>query len=122
MLVLKNLSRQFGAKAAVAGVSLEIRRGGFVGIVGPSRAGKPPLRRLTNRLIEPTAGRVVFEGRDVTALRGRELRLWRARTAMIFQQFNLIGRLDVLTNVLIGRIAHVPAWRALSRTWPADDK
>ena len=122
MLVLENLSRQYGTRAAVAGVSLEIRRGGFVGIVGPSGAGKTTLLRLINRLIEPTAGRIVFDGEDVTALRGRALRLWRARTAMIFQQFNLIGRLDVLTNVLIGRIAHVPAWRALSRTWPADDR
>src|SRR5215813_3946025 len=122
MLVLENLSRQFGTKAAVAGVSLEIRRGGFVGIVGPSGAGKTTLLRLINRLIEPSAGRIVFDGRDVTALRGRALRLWRARTAMIFQQFNLIGRLDVLTNVLIGRIAHVPPWRSLARAWPAEDK
>ena len=44
----------------------------------------------------------MFEGVDVTALKGRELRQWRARSAMIFQQFNLVGRLDVLTNVLMG--------------------
>jgi len=122
MLVLDHLSRRFGAKAAVAGVSLEVRRGGFVGIVGPSGAGRTTLLRLINRLIEPSAGRIVFDGRDVTALRGRALRLGRARTAMIFQQFSLIGRLDVRTNVLIGRIAHVPPWRALARAWPADDK
>src|SRR5215472_16243067 len=122
MLVLENLSRRFGTKAAVDGVSLEIRRGGFVGIVGPSGAGKTTLLRLINRLIEPTAGRVVFDGEDVTALRGRALRLWRARTAMIFQQFNLIGRLDVLTNVLIGRLALVPPTRSLLGWWPDDDK
>jgi len=122
MLVLDDLSRHFGTKAAVSRVSLEIQRGSFVGVVGPSGAGKTTLLRLVNRLIEPTSGRITFDGLDVTALRGKELRSWRARTAMIFQQFNLIGRLDVLTNVLIGRITHVPCWRALLRAWPADDK
>ena len=50
---------------------------------------------------------MLFDGLDVTALRGRELRQWRARSAMVFQQFNLIGRLDVLTNVLMGRLASI---------------
>jgi len=58
----------------------------------------------------------------VTALRGRALREWRARSAMIFQQFNLVSRLDVLTNVLIGRLADVPGWRALSGLWSPVDK
>ena len=122
MLALEKLTRHFGTKAAVNDVSFEIRRGSFVGVVGPSGSGKTTLLRLINRLIEPTGGRLMFDGTDVTALRGRNLRLWRARTAMIFQQFNLIGRLDVLTNVLIGRIAHAPSHRSLLRAWPADDK
>ena len=64
----------------------------------------------------------MFEGVDVTALQGRDLRRWRARSAMIFQQFNLVGRLDVLTNVLMGRLAGVPQWRSLIQLWPQDDK
>ena len=122
MLVLEGLSRSFGAKAAVADVSLQIEKGSFIGVVGRSGAGKSTLLRLINRLVEPTAGRIVLDGVDVTALRGRQLRQWRARSAMIFQQFNLIGRLDVLTNVLMGRIAGVPPWRSFFSLWPDGDK
>jgi len=77
---------------------------------------------MINRLVEPSDGRIVFDGLDITALRGRQLRLWRARGAMVFQQFNLIGRLDVLTNVLMGRLAMVSSWRALLGLWPDNDK
>jgi phosphonate transport system ATP-binding protein len=122
MLELEGLSRQFGAKAAVAGVTLQIEAGSFVGIIGRSGAGKSTLLRLINRLVEPNSGRIVFDGVDVTALRGRPLRQWRAQAAMVFQQFNLIGRLDVLTNVLIGRLSVVPGWRALLSRWPDADK
>jgi phosphonate transport system ATP-binding protein len=122
MLAIEGLSRRFGAKNAVAGVSLQIERGSFVGIIGRSDAGKSTLLRLINRLVDPTEGRILFDGVDVTALRGRQLRQWRARAAMVFQQFNLIGRLDVLTNVLMGRLAAVPPWRAMLSWWPDADK
>ena len=122
MLEIDGLSRRFGDKPAVDGVSLRIEPGSFVGIVGRSGAGKSTLLRLINRLVEPSAGRILFDGADVTALRGRQLREWRARAAMVFQQFNLIGRLDVLTNVLMGRLAAVPSWRALLSLWPDQDK
>src|SRR6201999_2981335 len=84
-------------------------------------AGKSTLLRMINRLAQPTAGKITFDGLDVTALKGRELRKWRARSAMIFQQFNLIGRLDVLTNVLMGRLSEIPAWRSLVQLWPDED-
>jgi phosphonate transport system ATP-binding protein len=122
MLEIDGLARSFGAKAAVRGVSLQIEKGSFVGVIGRSGAGKSTLLRLINRLIEPSAGRVVFDRVDITALHGRALRQWRARAAMVFQQFNLIGRLDVLTNVLMGRLAAVPTWRAHLNYWPAADK
>src|SRR5207248_4845152 len=86
-----------------------------------SGAGKSRLRRMINRLAEPAEGRVLFEGVDVTALRGKDLRQWRARSAMIFQQFNLVGRLDVLTNVLMGRLSEIPLWRSLAQLWPEED-
>src|SRR5881394_3687761 len=76
---------------------------------------------MINRLAEPAEGRILFEGVDVTALKGKELRRWRARSAMIFQQFNLIGRLDVLTNVLMGRLSEIPTWRSLFQLWPEQD-
>ena len=106
MLVLEDLRKHFGPTRAVDGVSLEIPRGQMVGIIGPSGAGKSTLLRLINRLAEPDAGRVRFDGVDVSRLRGSEVRHWRARCAMIFQQFNLVPRLDVLTNVLIGRVSY----------------
>jgi phosphonate transport system ATP-binding protein len=122
MLVVENVSRRFGSKTAVDGVSFQIERGSLVGIIGRSGAGKSTLLRLINRLIEPDQGRIFFEGREMTTLRRRELRKWRAQTAMIFQQFNLVGRLDVLTNVLMGRLAAVPHWRSLLNYWNDDDK
>ena len=87
----------------------------MTGVIGRSGAGKSTLLRLINRLIEPSEGSILADGVDVTRLRGRALREWRARTAMIFQQFNLVNRLDVLTNVLIGGLVHVPAPRMLLR-------
>jgi phosphonate transport system ATP-binding protein len=122
MLVLDGVSRRFGNVAAVSGASFTVERGGFVGVIGRSGAGKSTLLRMINRLVDPSEGRIIFEGRDVTSLKGRELRLWRARAAMIFQQFNLVGRLDVLTNVLTGRLADVSTWRAITRSWSMDDQ
>ena len=121
MLELVQLSRRFGDKLAVAGANLTFARGEMVGIIGRSGAGKSTLLRLINRLIEPSDGRVIADGTDVTALRGRELRAWRARTAMIFQQFNLVNRLDVLTNVLCGRLYHMSTARVLFKVFtPAE--
>jgi len=104
-LTLSGLGRSFGSTRAVDDVSLDIRPGQFVGVIGRSGAGKSTLLRLINRLIDPSVGTIRFGARDITALRGRELRTWRRDCAMIFQQFNLVERLDVLTNVLVGRLA-----------------
>jgi phosphonate transport system ATP-binding protein len=105
MLSLSGLGRTFGATRAVDNVTLDIRPGEFVGVIGRSGAGKSTLLRLINRLIDPTSGRITFGETDVTALKGRALRQWRRDCAMIFQQFNLVERMDVLTNVLVGRLA-----------------
>ncbi|PIK70924.1 phosphonate ABC transporter ATP-binding protein [Methylobacterium frigidaeris] len=122
MLVVENLTRQYGARRAVDGVSLSIERGSFVGVIGRSGAGKSTLLRMLNRLADPTSGRILYDGTDVTALRGRPLRAWRARCAMIFQQFNLVGRLDVMTNVLMGRLNPMPVHRSLLKLWSEEDK
>jgi phosphonate transport system ATP-binding protein len=106
MLRLEGLIKRFGTTVAVRNVNLDIVPGQMVGIIGRSGAGKSTLLRLINRLLEPTQGTVYFQGVNVTALRGRELRIWRARCAMIFQQFHLVNRLDVLTNVLLGRLSY----------------
>jgi len=121
MLVVEGLTCRFGNKAAVDNASFSIAPGGFIGVIGRSGAGKSTLLRTINRLAPVAQGRILFNGVDVTALRGRELRKWRASAAMIFQQFNLIGRLDVLTNVLMGRLSEIPTWRSLVQLWPAAD-
>jgi len=105
-LRIRGLTRRFGTKVAVDGVSLDVPAGQMLGIIGRSGAGKSTLLRMINRLQEPSSGTIHFGDTDVTALRGRALRDWRTSCAMIFQQFNLIPRLDVLTNVLIGRLNH----------------
>jgi phosphonate transport system ATP-binding protein len=104
-LTLSSVSRSFGDTRAVDSVSLDIEPGKFIGVIGRSGAGKSTMLRLINRLIEPTSGSISFDGTDITALKGRALREWRRDCAMIFQQFNLVDRLDVLTNVLIGRLS-----------------
>ena len=122
MLKIERLNRRFGTKLAVEDVSLEIAAGSFVGVIGRSGAGKSTLLRMINRLQEPSSGSIAFAGVDVTRLQGQALRSWRADCAMIFQQFNLVGRLDVLTNVLMGRLNKVPVPQSLLRIWSADDK
>jgi phosphonate transport system ATP-binding protein len=121
MLVVEGLTCRFGTKAAVDNASFSISPGGFVGVIGRSGAGKSTLLRTINRLAPASEGRVLYKGVDVTALRGTALRQWRARSAMIFQQFNLVGRLDVLTNVLMGRLSEIPSWRSLFQLWPEGD-
>lgn len=122
MLSITALSRSYGERFAARDITLDIAPGTFVGVIGRSGAGKSTLLRMINRLADPSAGTISFDGVDVTALKGADLRRWRRRCAMVFQQFNLIGRLDVLTNVLIGRIGHVAPWRAMLKLWPHSDR
>ncbi|ACM29265.1 phosphonate ABC transporter ATP-binding protein [Rhizobium rhizogenes] len=101
---LKNVSRRFGNKLAVDSVTLDIPQGQMVGVIGRSGAGKSTLLRMINRLADPTSGSIHFAGTEVSKLSGRALRNWQRDCAMIFQQFNLVPRLDVLTNVMLGRL------------------
>ena len=122
MLRLEGIVKKFGDNRAVDGVSLVVPVGQLVGVIGRSGAGKSTLLRPINRLTDPSQGSIRFGDVDVTGLRGRALREWRARCAMIFQQFNLAGRLDVLTNVLMGRLSHVGTTQALLKLWSEADR
>ena len=106
MLKLQRLCKHFGEVKAVDQVDLDIESGQMIGIIGRSGAGKSTLLRLINRLIDPTSGQIEFDGLDIGQLKRRALLQWRTRCAMIFQQFNLVDRLDVLTNVLVGRLGY----------------
>ena len=119
---MEGVTKRFGKALAVSGLTVAVPAGQFVGVIGRSGAGKSTTLRMINRLTDPSAGRIVFGGMDVTAARGGALRAWRRRCAMIFQQFNLVGRLDVLDNVLLGRLGHAPGWRAMTGMWGRDDR
>lgn len=106
MFELRDVSRKFGNKLAVDSVTLNIPQGQMVGIIGRSGAGKSTLLRMINHLAGPTSGSIHFAGTEVSKLRGNGLRHWQRDCAMIFQQFNLVPRLDVLTNVMLGRLNH----------------
>jgi phosphonate transport system ATP-binding protein len=122
MLELQNVRKCFGDKVAVDGVSLRFRPGEFVGILGRSGAGKSTLLRMINRLTDPTSGSISCGGLEITDLRGESLRRWRRRCAMIFQQFNLCPRLDVVTNVLVGVVAERPLASSLLKCFSARDR
>jgi phosphonate transport system ATP-binding protein len=122
MLRLEGVVKSFGDTRAVDQVSLIVPAGQMLGVIGQSGSGKSTLLRMINRLGEPTAGRIFFDGLEITSLRGRALRQWQARCAMVFQQFNLAGRLDVLTNVMMGRTFHMPLGRALLKLWSDEEK
>ncbi|RMH20625.1 MAG: phosphonate ABC transporter ATP-binding protein [Acidobacteria bacterium] len=102
-------------------LDLEIMRGQMVAVVGLSGAGKSTLLRAINGLVKVTGGDVVVEGQSVRRAEGRALRQLRAHVGMIFQDYRLVKRLTVLQNVLVGRVASVPTWRALIGAWPAAD-
>jgi phosphonate transport system ATP-binding protein len=103
---LEQVTRKFGSRTAVDSVTIEVPQGQMVGIIGRSGAGKSTLLRMINRLTAPTSGKIHFGDLEVSALKGADLRRWQRDCAMIFQQFNLVPRLDVLTNVLLGRLNH----------------
>ena len=122
MLTVEKLAKTYpGGVVALRDVSLEVRDGEFLVILGPSGAGKSTLMRCINRLVEPTAGRIVHDGEEITGAR-RDLRRIRRRFGMVFQQFNLVKRLSVLTNVLTGRLAYHRAWSSLFYRFSADDR
>ncbi len=121
MLRLEGIHHRFGSYHALNAVDLTLDKGGFIGVIGRSGAGKSTLLRSINRLITPSEGRILWNGEDITALKGAALHDWRRRCAMVFQQFNLVGRLDVLTNVLVGRINRAPSWRAMLNMWSEED-
>jgi phosphonate transport system ATP-binding protein len=102
-----------GSKA-LDDVTIDIGTGEFVVLIGLSGSGKSTLLRCINGLIEPTSGRVVFDGIDVTKSRGGELRRIRRRMGMVFQQFNLVRRSSVFQNVLAGRLGYRSTWRTIA--------
>jgi phosphonate transport system ATP-binding protein len=107
---------------ALDDVSFTVEDGEFLVIIGLSGSGKSTLLRCINRLVEPTSGRVIWDGVDVTAASQEELRKIRRQIGMIFQQFNLVKRSSVLTNVLSGRLGYVNPWLSLAHQFPKAER
>ncbi len=108
-------------KRALAGIDLVIDRPQVVAIIGSSGAGKSTMIRCINRLVEPSAGRILLHGQDMVTLDRRALRAARRRIGMIFQEFNLIERLTVMQNVLAGRLGYVGLMASLRYRFASAD-
>jgi phosphonate transport system ATP-binding protein len=121
MLELTNVTRRFGVNTAVDAVTLSIPAGQMVGIIGRSGAGKSTLLRMVNRLTDVSDGTIAHEGRVVSGLKGADLRKWQRDCAMIFQQFNLVPRLDVVSNVLHGTLNRRSTLATIFSLFPTED-
>ncbi|MCB5412225.1 phosphonate ABC transporter ATP-binding protein [Pseudogemmobacter faecipullorum] len=121
MLTVSHVTRRFGQKAAVDDISFSIEGPAFVGIIGRSGAGKSTFLRMMNRLTEATSGEIHVAGREILGLQGAARRQWQSQCAMIFQQFNLVPRLDVASNVLHGLLNRRPTLSTLFNIWSDAD-
>jgi len=121
MLEVRGVTRMFGARAAVDDMTFSVDRPAFIGIIGRSGAGKSTFLRMMNRLLDATAGEIRVEGRNVLALKGARARAWQSQCAMIFQQFNLVPRMDVASNVLHGILNRRSTLQTMFNLWPRAD-
>ncbi len=122
MIEFRNVRKAFATKIALDDVTFSISRPQMVGIIGRSGAGKSTLIRVMNRLTTATSGELLVHGRDVLALTGAARRRWQKDCAMIFQQFNLVPRLDVLTNVMLGRLNMQSTIPSLFKMFSREDR
>lgn len=121
-LVIRGLSKSYvRGKPVLKEIDLDIESRGITAIIGASGTGKSTLIRCINRLVEPTAGQILFEGRDLARLGRTELRQARRKIGMVFQEYNLVERLSVIENLLCGRLGYVSPWRAWLRRFPKAD-
>jgi len=121
-LVIKGLRKEYRRGVPVLrDISIAFPSRGITAVIGPSGTGKSTLIRCINRLVEPTAGQILFRGVDLAPLRGKALREARRRIGMVFQEYNLVERLTVMENVLSGRLGYVPPLKAWLRKYPQKD-
>lgn len=122
MLKIEHLTKVYpNGTQALKDVSFEVKEGEFLAVIGLSGSGKSTLLRCINRLIEPTDGKITWNGVDVTAANNKEIRMIRRQIGMVFQQFNLVKRSSVYTNVLAGRLGYVDTLPSLFQIFSKDD-
>ena len=122
MLEVKNLTKIYDdGTVALKNVSFSVPNGEFLIIIGLSGAGKSTLLRCINRLVDPTEGEIIWDGVDITKLKGEELRKVRRSIGMIFQHFNLVNRSSVMTNILSGRLGYCSSFRSILGKFSSED-
>jgi phosphonate transport system ATP-binding protein len=121
MLRIEKLTKAFGNNIAVDSATIDIDRPAMIGIIGRSGAGKSTLLRMLNRLTDASDGAILFEGQDVSRLQGRAKRQWQSTCAMIYQQFNLVPRMDVVSNVLHGTLNRHSTLATMFNLFPDSD-
>ena len=121
-LDIRGLTKEYRrGQPVLRDVNLAISGHGITAIIGPSGTGKSTLIRCINRLVEPTAGEIWFQGVDLARLGGRALREARRRIGMVFQEYNLVERLSVMENLLCGRLGYISPLCAWLRRFPSAD-
>jgi phosphonate transport system ATP-binding protein len=116
------LSKRFGDRIVLDDVSFEVAAGEVVAILGASGAGKTTLFRCVTCLAQSDGGQIFLGEHAIRTLGGRQLSMARSEIGLIFQQFNLIRRLNALDNVLVGRLGEVATWRVMLRRFPRSDR
>jgi phosphonate transport system ATP-binding protein len=125
LIALDRVRKVFGDRCALDSLSVKISPGEFVAVIGRSGAGKTTFLRCLSRFTAATRGAIRFGDQDLDGLSGAALRAHRVRVGMIYQQFNLVRRLRVIDNVLVGRLGHLQGWRrwtALARWFAPSDR
>ncbi|WP_172291913.1 phosphonate ABC transporter ATP-binding protein [Pseudoruegeria sp. HB172150] len=121
MLSVSALTKRFGDRTAVDQINFTVDAPCMLGVIGRSGAGKSTLLRMLNRLGDASGGSITYEGREITTLKGAAKREWQSRCAMIFQQFNLVPRMDVVSNVLHGTLNKRSTFATLFNLYPDAD-
>ncbi len=123
MLEIKNLTKIYDdGTEALKDVSFSVQDGEFLIVIGLSGSGKSTLLRCINRLIEPTEGRVIWNGKDITHIKGEDLRCYRREIGMVFQHFNLVRRSTVMKNVMSGRLGYAKTLPSLFGNFSEKDR
>ena len=123
LLHIEHLTKRYDKDTvALRDVSIDFKEGDFVVVIGPSGAGKSTLIRCINRMIDATDGKILFDGQEISGARGQKLRVLRSEIGMVFQNYNLIGRVNVVKNVLYGRLGHMPLWKSLLGKYSREER